>query len=129
MAEVQKQADIVVVAAHIGPLEAVQLARDVPGIDVIVAGHDHAAIQTARVEGRTTIVNAGAYTQYLGRLEIVVDRTTRKMKDAVRGGVLTAIAANASVKPDRGDREARRRAPRRRGEVHVSRSSAGPPSL
>jgi len=100
IAEVQKQADIVVVAAHIGLVDAVQLARDVPGIDVIVAAHDHLPIQTARVEGRTTIVNAGAYAQYLGRLEIVVDRSTRRMKDAVRGGVLIAIAANASVKPD-----------------------------
>jgi 5'-nucleotidase len=45
-------------------------------------------------------VDAGAYTQYVGRLEIVVDRTTRKMKDAVRGSELTAIAANANVKPD-----------------------------
>ena len=98
--EVQKQADIIVVAAHIGSAEAVQLAHDVPGIDVIVAAHDHFPIQTARVEGRTTIVDAGAYTQYLGRLEIVVDPTTHKMKDAVRGGVLTAIAANAGVKPD-----------------------------
>jgi 5'-nucleotidase/UDP-sugar diphosphatase len=100
IAEVQKQADIIVVAAHIGTADAVQLARDVPGIDVIVAAHDHLPIQTARVEGRTTIVDAGAYTQYLGRLEIVVDRATRKMKDAVRGGELTPIAANPSVKPD-----------------------------
>jgi 5'-nucleotidase/UDP-sugar diphosphatase len=98
--EVQKQADIVIVAAHIGALDAAQLARDIPGIDVIVAAHDHLPTQTARLEGRTTIVDAGAYTQYLGRLEIVVDRATRKMKDAVRGGVLTAIAANPSVKPD-----------------------------
>ena len=98
--EVQKQADIVVVAAHIGIAEAVQLAHDVPGIDVIIAAHDHFPIQTARVEGRTTIVDAGAYTQYIGRLEILVDRTTHKMKDAVRGGVLTAIAANPNVTPD-----------------------------
>jgi 2',3'-cyclic-nucleotide 2'-phosphodiesterase (5'-nucleotidase family) len=100
IAEVQKQADIVVVAAHIGTGDATQLARDVPGIDVIVAAHDHQPVHTARLEGRTTIVDAGAYTQYLGRLEIVVDRTTRKMKDTVRGGELTAIAANPIVKPD-----------------------------
>ncbi|MGH2490847.1 MAG: bifunctional metallophosphatase/5'-nucleotidase [Candidatus Limnocylindria bacterium] len=100
LAEVQKQADIVVVAAHIGTAEATQLARDVPGIDVIIAAHDHLPIQTARLEGRTTIVDAGAYTQYVGRLEIVVDRTTRKMTDAVRAGVLTAIAANPNVRPD-----------------------------
>lgn len=98
--EVQKQADIIVVAAHIGLIDAVQLARDVTGIDVIVAAHDHLPTQTARVEGRTTIVNGGAYTQYLGRLEIIVDRATRRMKDAVRGGVLIAIAANPNVKPD-----------------------------
>jgi len=97
---VQKQADIVVVAAHIGTAEAVQLARDVPRIDVIVAAHDHLPIQTARLEGRTTIVDAGAYTQYVGRLEIIVDRSTHRMKDAVRGGAVTPIAANPNVKPD-----------------------------
>jgi 2',3'-cyclic-nucleotide 2'-phosphodiesterase (5'-nucleotidase family) len=100
LAEVQRQADIVVVAAHIGAADAVQLARDVPGIDVIIAAHDHQPIQTARVEGRTTIVDAGAYTQYLGRLEVIVDPTTHKMKDAVRGSELVAIAANPNVKPD-----------------------------
>jgi 2',3'-cyclic-nucleotide 2'-phosphodiesterase (5'-nucleotidase family) len=100
ISELQKQADIVVVAAHIGTAEAVQLARDVPGIDVIVAAHDHLPIQTARLEGRTTIVDAGAYTQYVGRLEIIVDRATHKMKDAVRGGAVMPIAANPNVTPD-----------------------------
>jgi len=100
LSELQKLADIIVVVAHIGSLDAAQLARDVPGIDVIVAAHDHAALQIARVEGRTTIVDAGAYTQYFGRLEIVVDPATRKMKDAVRAGELVAIAASGSVKPD-----------------------------
>jgi 5'-nucleotidase/UDP-sugar diphosphatase len=100
LAEVQRQADIVIVAAHIGMADATQLARDAPGIDVIIAAHDHLPIQTARLEGRTTIVDAGAYTQYVGRLEIVVDGATRKMKDAVRAGVLTAIAANPNVRPD-----------------------------
>jgi 5'-nucleotidase len=33
-------------------------------------------------------------------LEIVIDRATRKMKDAVRGSELTPIAANGNVKPD-----------------------------
>lgn len=101
LSEAQQQADIIVVAAHIGTADATQLARDVPGIDVIVAGHDHLPIQTARLEGRTTIVDAGPYTQYLGRLEIIVDRGTRKMTDAVRGSALMAIAANPNVAPDR----------------------------
>ncbi|HUQ41531.1 MAG TPA: bifunctional UDP-sugar hydrolase/5'-nucleotidase [Candidatus Limnocylindrales bacterium] len=100
LSELQRLADIIVVVAHIGSLDAAQLARDVPGIDVIVAAHDHAAMQTARVEGKTTIVDSGAYTQYMGRLEIVVDLATHKMKDAVRAGELIAIAGSSTLKPD-----------------------------
>ena len=100
LTELKQRADIIVVVAHIGSADATQLARDVPGIDVIVASHDHAPLQTARVEGKTTIVDAGAYTQYLGRLEIVVDPATHKMKDAVRAGELIAVAASQNLKPD-----------------------------
>ena len=100
LTELKQQADIVVVVAHIGSADAAQLARDVPGIDVIVAGHDHQPVQTARVEGKTTIVDSGAYTQYLGHLEIVVDPATHKMKDAIRAGELLAVAASQSVQPD-----------------------------
>ena len=100
LSELQKLADIIVVVAHIGTADATKLARDVPGIDVIVAGHDHIAVQTARVEGKTTIVDSGAYTQYLGKLEIIVDPATHKMKDAVRAGELLAIASNQALRPD-----------------------------
>ncbi|TMC56959.1 MAG: bifunctional metallophosphatase/5'-nucleotidase [Chloroflexi bacterium] len=100
LSELQTQADIIVVVAHIGSADAAKLARDVPGIDVIVAGHDHQPIQTGRVEGRTTIVDSGAYTQYLGRLEIIVDPATHKMKDAIRAGELTAVAASQTLQPD-----------------------------
>jgi 2',3'-cyclic-nucleotide 2'-phosphodiesterase (5'-nucleotidase family) len=98
--ELRSKVDILVVLAHIGSADATKLARDVPGIDVIVASHDHAPLQTARLEGATTIVDAGAYTQYLGHLEIVVDPATHKMKDAIRSGELTAIATSKTVKAD-----------------------------
>lgn len=98
--EARAQADIIVVVAHIGSADAAQLARDVPGIDVIVAGHDHAPLQTARLEGTTTIVDAGAYTQYVGHLEIVVDKATHRLKDTLRSGELMAVAASKTVKAD-----------------------------
>jgi len=100
LSELRQRADIIVVVAHIGTADATQLARDVQGIDVIVAAHDHMPVQTARVEGKTTIVDAGAYTQYLGRLEIIVDPATHKMKDAIRAGELIPIAASQTLKPD-----------------------------
>jgi 2',3'-cyclic-nucleotide 2'-phosphodiesterase (5'-nucleotidase family) len=98
--ELRPQVDILIVLAHIGSGDATQLARDVPGIDVIVASHDHQPLQTARLEGSTTIVDAGAYTQYVGRLELVVDPATHKMKDAIRSGELLAIATSNTVKAD-----------------------------
>ena len=125
LAELQKQADIVVVAAHIGTADAVQLARDVPGIDVIVAAHDHLPVQTARVEGRTTIVDAGAYTQYLGRLEVIVDRTTHKMKDAVRGSELFRSPRTATSHPTRRSRSSSRSGgPTGRSTPRVSSAAA-----
>lgn len=50
-----------------------QLARDVPGIDVIVGGHSHTALMEYRTAGdnNTIIVQAGSYTQYLGQLDLV----------------------------------------------------------
>lgn len=98
--QLRSQVDIVVVLAHIGSADAAKLARDVPGIDIIVAAHDHAPLQTGRVEGTTTIVDAGAYTQYLGHLEVVVDPATHKMKDALRSGELVAVASSNTVKAD-----------------------------
>ena len=100
LSELKQRADIIIIVAHIGSADATQLARDVSGIDVIVSAHDHAPLQTARVEGKTTIVDAGAYTQYLGRLEIVVDPATHKMKDAIRAGELVAVAASQTLRPD-----------------------------
>jgi 5'-nucleotidase / UDP-sugar diphosphatase len=100
LSELKQRADIIVVVAHIGTTDATLLAKQVQGIDVIVAAHDHAALQTGRVEGKTTIVNAGAYTQFLGRLEIMVDPVTRKMTDAVRSNAVIAIAASQSLRPD-----------------------------
>ncbi len=48
--------------------EDLDLAQQVPGIDVIISGHKHALID--RQEGSTSIVACGYYGQYLGRLEL-----------------------------------------------------------
>jgi len=98
--EIQGAADVIVVAAHISSADAAQLAQDVPdAIDVIVAGHDHQPLRTARAVGRTTIVDAGAYTENLGHLDLTIDPATRKVMAAQRSDELVAIAAG-KVKAD-----------------------------
>ena len=47
----------------------VRVAEAVPGIDVVIGGHSHTALQEAIiVNGRTPVVQAGKYGQNLGEL-------------------------------------------------------------
>jgi 5'-nucleotidase len=52
----------------------VSLAKDVPGIDVVIGGHSHTALQEAIiVNDRTPVVQTGKESQYLGELVITID--------------------------------------------------------
>jgi len=66
----QEGADIIISVNHSGQIEDQILAREISGIDVIVGGHFHTPLYDPIIEGNTVIVQAGAYTQYLGRLEL-----------------------------------------------------------
>jgi len=63
-------ADVIISVNHSGQIEDQILAREVDGIDVIVGGHFHTPLYEPIMEGNTVIVQAGAYTEYLGRLEL-----------------------------------------------------------
>ncbi len=97
--ELRQKADVIVAVTHIGKEDDLALARAFPDIDVIVGGHSHTAIQTALLEGRTTIVQAGSYSEYLGHLELTIDPRTHRAVAAVRGSELTAIAGGR-LKPN-----------------------------
>ena len=70
----REKVDLVVCLSHAGtsPVkkhsEDENLARDVPGIDVIISGHTHTLLREPIVVGKTLIVSAGSYGAYLGRL-------------------------------------------------------------
>ena len=54
--------------------EDVQLARSVPGIDVVIGSHSHTELHEAIiVNGRTPVVQAGKYGENLGELVITLD--------------------------------------------------------
>ncbi len=95
----RSQADIVVVVDHSGADVDTQLAQQVPGIDLIVAAHDHVPLKTGRMVGQTTIVDAGAYTMRLGHLELTVDSATKKITATTRTDEL-AIVAGGRIAPD-----------------------------
>ena len=54
--------------------EDVQLARAVPGIDVVIGSHRHTELHEAIiVNGRTPVVQTGKYGENLGELVITLD--------------------------------------------------------
>lgn len=64
--------DLVVVLSHQGVDDDRRLAEAVGGIDVIVGGHSHTRLDAPLRVGGARIVQAGAYLQELGRLDLWV---------------------------------------------------------
>ena len=87
-----EKADVIICLSHGGVEKGkdgryidgddVRLAKAVPGIDVVIGGHSHTALEEAIiVNGRTPVVQAGKYGENLGELVV-----------AVEGGKLTVEA-------------------------------------
>jgi 2',3'-cyclic-nucleotide 2'-phosphodiesterase (5'-nucleotidase family) len=73
-----EKVDVVVCLSHSGTSESAkhsedeQLARRVPGIDVIISSHTHRLLHEPIVEEHTVIGSAGAYGKYLGCIKLVM---------------------------------------------------------
>jgi 5'-nucleotidase len=72
----------IVVLSHSGMMVDMRVAQAVPGIDVIVGGHDNTFLSNLRpnakgpypvMVGQTAIVQAYAYGKYLGELSVTFD--------------------------------------------------------
>ncbi|WP_206366600.1 bifunctional UDP-sugar hydrolase/5'-nucleotidase [Sphingobium sp. MP9-4] len=68
----REQADIVVLLSHQGTAVDRKLAREVPGVDIIIGGHSHDLIAPAEKIGGTWIVQALSDAAMIGRLTVVV---------------------------------------------------------
>jgi 5'-nucleotidase / UDP-sugar diphosphatase len=73
------ETDLVIALTHIGVEEDKKLAESCPKIDVIIGGHSHTAIVDPIKVNQTIICQAGAYTQYVGKLDL--DAVDGKVKD------------------------------------------------
>lgn len=69
----QERVDLVVLLSHLGFPQDMQLANDVPGIDVIVSAHTHNRLRTPATVGSTLIIQSGAHGSFVGRLDLEVD--------------------------------------------------------
>jgi 5'-nucleotidase/UDP-sugar diphosphatase len=76
----EQGANVIVGISHSGVDEDRELARKVPGIDVIVGGHSHTALYKPVLQGDTIIVQAGSRGMYLGQLELAYNSNTGKVR-------------------------------------------------
>jgi 5'-nucleotidase/UDP-sugar diphosphatase len=74
--QLRKQADVVVLVTHIGYENDLELAKAVPGIDVIIGGHSHTVLKEGEVvkgpgAGEALVCQAGVFLEYVGRVDLV----------------------------------------------------------
>jgi 5'-nucleotidase/UDP-sugar diphosphatase len=93
--------DVIVAVTHSGVPEDIDLANDVPGIDIIIGGHDHVTLETPLVVNGTIIAQTGYYLRNLGKLEFEFDtdsKTLRLVNES--NGNPYLIPLDSSVKED-----------------------------
>lgn len=71
--EIRRKSDIFVALTHTGVEIDKKLAQDVPGLDVIIGGHDHIAMPEPLVVNGVLICQAQFRGLFLGRLDLRID--------------------------------------------------------
>jgi 2',3'-cyclic-nucleotide 2'-phosphodiesterase (5'-nucleotidase family) len=94
--EVEQQTGLIIVLSHLGIDGDRALAETVDGIDVIVGGHSHLAMDRPEVVNGTLIVSAGSKGQSLGRLDLEVDTGTRQVTGYSRSDLLLPVTGQVS---------------------------------
>ena len=90
--------DIIVALTHLGIEGDRRLAAAVPGIDLIVGGHSHTAIEPPEQVGQTWIVQAGSYGRQLGVLRMqVAEQQIVALDGELRDLVPDALPASPSA--------------------------------
>ncbi len=80
--EAGAEVDFVVVLGHLSVARAVRITRVVPDIDVFLTGHYHEITPDPVREGKTLILQAGAFGCYLGRLKLEIDSQSGEIVSA-----------------------------------------------
>lgn len=75
------EVDLMIAVTHIGEGADEQLARDVPGIDVILGGHSHTPLGDPVLVNDTIITQAGSMAGFVSRLDLTFDLKSRKIQD------------------------------------------------
>ncbi|MCK5059130.1 MAG: bifunctional metallophosphatase/5'-nucleotidase [Candidatus Aminicenantes bacterium] len=85
--------DIFIALSHLGYETDKRLAKEVGGLDIIVGGHSHHLLEKPERVNGVLITQAGAYSKYLGRIDIT-------LKDGKITGIDAGLIKVASLKEE-----------------------------
>lgn len=95
-----KGARFIIVLSHSGLDADKELARTVPGIDVIVGGHSHTTVTDSITINETIIVQAGYFDDYLGVLKLTIQRDTLSINAATTHNELKPVLSGSDQPAD-----------------------------
>lgn len=99
----KEKVDLVICLSHSGLnkrkniSEDENLAKNVPGIDVIVGGHSHTKLEQPLLVNSTFIVQAESYGKYVGAMDLVLDQGKVALKGYKLHPVDSTIAGDARM--------------------------------
>ena len=70
--QLRNKCAMLICLSHAGLAVDRAIARADTGIDLIVGGHTHAALETGERYGRTLVVQAGSHAKFVGRVTVTV---------------------------------------------------------
>jgi 2',3'-cyclic-nucleotide 2'-phosphodiesterase (5'-nucleotidase family) len=68
----KKRSNIFIALSHMGYKDDELLAKEMSELDIIIGGHSHTIIENQTEINKVLITQAGAYGEYLGRIEITL---------------------------------------------------------
>lgn len=74
-----KGAKFLLLLSHLSSKADQRVAETIPGLDLIIGGHDHKELYPPLEVNGTIIAQAGEYGQFLGRLDLEIDQETGKI--------------------------------------------------
>jgi 5'-nucleotidase/UDP-sugar diphosphatase len=96
----QAGADAIIALTHLSIAEDRAVAQQVPGISVILGGHDHEPITW--YEGGTLIHKSGSDAHYLGRIDLTIEKKATEKGPQVTVTPSWRMLATRGVTPDPG---------------------------
>ncbi len=105
----EKGADVIIALVHLGLDEETKeeerssyLAKNVPGIDLIVDGHSHTVLKEGQAEGDTMIVQTGSYGDSIGLTELTLKdkKVVAKKESLIEKPQDNGVAADEAVKAE-----------------------------